>query len=74
MNHLIGPKRTPEMQGHDQPMFPDLGHVSYEWTEFPRDRYLPVTVADVPIAVTLPDRPIRQRAAVQQKTLAGAAQ
>jgi len=69
VDHLVSPEGTTQMLSQHQPMFPDLGHAPYQWTEFPRDWYLPVTVADVPIAVALSDRPVRQRAAVQQKTL-----
>jgi hypothetical protein len=69
VDHLVCPEGTTEMLSHHQPMFPDLGHASNQGTEFARDRNLPVTVTDVSVAVALPDRPIRQRIAMQQITL-----
>jgi hypothetical protein len=69
MYYLVCPERATNVQSHDKPMLSELGHASNQWTELPRNRYLSVTMADVPVAVALPDRPIRQRAAMQQEAL-----
>jgi hypothetical protein len=67
MHYLVCPERATNVQSHDKAMLPDLRHASNQGTELPRNRYLSVTMADVPVAVALPDRPIRQRAAMQQE-------